>query len=106
MKYEHVKNLPSPQFKRLVGIRYLTFRSMVWVMQTHTPPKLKSGRPAKLSLEDQILVTLQYWREYRTYFHIGETWGVSERYRNRRRRLGLRCNLIAARYNYELGLAG
>jgi DDE superfamily endonuclease len=47
-------------------------------MRTHTPPKLKSGRPTKLSLEDQILVTLQYWREYRTYFHIGETWGVSE----------------------------
>jgi hypothetical protein len=26
----------------------------------------------------KILVTLQYWREYRTYFHIGATWGVSE----------------------------
>lgn len=31
---------------------------------------------------------------------------LSERYRNRRRRFGLRCNLIAALYNYELGLAG
>ncbi|MEO1341534.1 MAG: transposase family protein, partial [Cyanobacteria bacterium J06635_13] len=28
----------------------------------------------------------------------------SERYRNRRRRYGLRCNLIAAIYNYELSL--
>ena len=27
---------------------------------------------------------------------------LSERYRNRRRRFGLRCNLIAALYNYEL----
>ena len=33
---------------------------------------------AKLSLEDQILVTLQYWREYRTYFHIANDWEVSE----------------------------
>ncbi len=28
----------------------------------------------------------------------------SDRYRNRRRRYGLRCNLIAAIYNYELSL--
>jgi hypothetical protein len=27
---------------------------------------------------DQVLVTLEYWREYRTYFHIGSSWGVSE----------------------------
>lgn len=27
---------------------------------------------------------------------------LAERYRNRRRRFGLRCNLIAALYNYEL----
>ncbi len=30
---------------------------------------------------------------------------LSFRYRNRRRRYGLRCNLIAALYNYELNLA-
>ncbi|MCY7322318.1 MAG: IS5/IS1182 family transposase, partial [Phormidesmis sp. CAN_BIN36] len=29
---------------------------------------------------------------------------AAERYRNRRRRYGLRCNLIAASYNYELSL--
>jgi hypothetical protein len=23
-------------------------------------------------------MTLEYWREYRTYFHIGTSWGVSE----------------------------
>lgn len=78
MRYEYVNNLPSHPFKRLVGVRHQTFRSMVWVMRMHPPPKLKSGRPSKLSLEDQVLVTLQYWRESRTYFHIGETWGVSE----------------------------
>jgi hypothetical protein len=29
-------------------------------------------------LEDQLLLTLQYWREYRTYFHLSVSWGVSE----------------------------
>ena len=23
-------------------------------------------------------MTLEYWREYRTYFHIGQSWGVTE----------------------------
>lgn len=36
------------------------------------------GRPAKLSLVDQLLMTLMYWREYRTEFHIGLTYGISE----------------------------
>lgn len=31
-----------------------------------------------MGIEDRILVTLEYWREYRTYFHIGSSWGVSE----------------------------
>ena len=31
-----------------------------------------------MSLEDQLLLTLEYWREYRTYFHVGQSWGVNE----------------------------
>jgi hypothetical protein len=23
-------------------------------------------------------MTLEYWREYRTYFHIGVNWGINE----------------------------
>ena len=36
------------------------------------------GRPLKLSRADQLLLTLMYWREYRTEFHSGLTYGVSE----------------------------
>jgi hypothetical protein len=32
----------------------------------------------KLSRADPLLMTLMYWREYRTEFHIGLTYGVSE----------------------------
>jgi Helix-turn-helix of DDE superfamily endonuclease len=38
----------------------------------------QSGRPSKLSIEDQVLMTLEYWREYRTHFHIGVSWGLDE----------------------------
>ena len=37
-----------------------------------------AGRPPKLYRPDQLLVALQYWREYRTYFHIAGDWGISE----------------------------
>ena len=51
---------------------------MVEIVNQHEGQKKKSGRPGKTSLEDQVLMTLEYWREYRTYFHIGQSWGVTE----------------------------
>ncbi len=38
----------------------------------------KLGRPPELIVQDQVLLVLQYWREYRTYFHIGQDFGVAE----------------------------
>jgi hypothetical protein len=38
----------------------------------------KFGRPPKLSRADQLLMTLMYWREYRTEFHIAQSYGISE----------------------------
>lgn len=78
MTYEQVKNLKPEDFKRLCGLRRETFSHMVEVVKTHSLPKQKTGRPGKLSLEDQLLMTLEYLREYRTYFHIGQSWGVNE----------------------------
>jgi hypothetical protein len=51
---------------------------MLQVLREHVQKKVKPGRPSTLSLENQLLMTLQYWREYRTYFHIGLSWGVDE----------------------------
>jgi hypothetical protein len=36
------------------------------------------GRLPKLKRADQLLMTLMYWREYRTQFHIAGSDGVSE----------------------------
>jgi hypothetical protein len=78
MTYEQVKNLSSEDFKRMYGVTYTVFKDMVKVVGGEKALQIKSGRPNKLSIEDQILVTLEYWREYRTYFHIGVNWGVDE----------------------------
>lgn len=78
MTYEQVRHLKPEAFKRLCGVQPETFAEMVRVLGEKVGRKRKSGRPSKLSLSDQLLMTLQYWREYRTYFHVGQSWGVNE----------------------------
>ena len=46
--------------------------------KAHTLKKLKGGRPNKLSIEKQLIMSLMYWREYRTYMHCSLRFGVSE----------------------------
>ena len=78
MTYEQMKDLQSRDFKRACGVHPQTFATMLQVLREHEQKKVKPGRPPALSLEDQLFMTLQYWREYRTYFHIGLSWGVDE----------------------------
>jgi hypothetical protein len=78
MTYEQMKNLPPGDFKRACGVHPQTFALMLQVLREHEQQKTKPGRPPTLSLENQLLMALQYWREYRTYFHIGLSWGVDE----------------------------
>ena len=78
MAYSELQALSDGDFKRLCGVRPETFTEMVEVVQELEPSKKKTGRPGKLSVEDQVLMTLEYWREYRTYFHIGQSWLVNE----------------------------
>jgi hypothetical protein len=75
MRYETVQMLKDEEFKRSTGVRRKTFEQMLQVVETGLRD---FGRPTKLSRADQLLMTLMYWREYRTEFHIGLTYGVSE----------------------------
>ena len=75
IKYIDSKKLSETQFKQYTGISWSTFYLMVEQLQKHVPEK---GRPPKLRIEDQILLCLSYWREYRTLFHVATSYGVSE----------------------------
>ena len=78
MTYEQLKGLKPGDFKCACGVSPQTFEKMLHVLQEHEHRKIQPGRPPKRSLEDQLLMTRQYWREYRTYFHIGLSWRVAE----------------------------
>ena len=75
MRYTDVESLSPAAFKRLTGVSKETFSDMLSALET----QIRSfGRPPKLSLADQLLFTLTYWREYRTQFHIAQSYGLSE----------------------------
>jgi hypothetical protein len=78
MTYKQIKNLREQEFKRLCGVKPELFKKMVEVLKEKSPKGRPRGGQAKLSFEDQLLITLEYWREYRTYFHIAQSWGVHE----------------------------
>lgn len=78
MTYEQLKTLKPSAFKRRCGVHPETFAQMVEVLRPDLDRRGKRGGQAKLSVEDQLLVVLEYWREYRTQFHIGSSWGLSE----------------------------
>lgn len=79
MKFEKVKELDGEKFRRLTGVKRTTFDRMVEILgQTIIGRVTKKGRKKKLSIENMLLMTLEYIREYRTYFHISQSYSVSE----------------------------
>jgi hypothetical protein len=75
MRYETIQHLSDSDFKRLTGVQRPTFEQMRQVVEKGWR---QFGRPSKLSRADQLLLTLMYWREYRTEFHIAQAYGLSE----------------------------
>ena len=75
MSYKEIRDWKDADFKRITGVRRGTFERM---LATLRQTLREFGRPPKLSRADQLLLTLMYWREYRTQFHIAQAYGVSE----------------------------
>lgn len=75
MRYEQIENRKPEEFLRLTGVRPEVFQTMLQAVQDQTR---NFGRPCKLSLADQLLLALMYWREYRSMAHIAVAYGVSE----------------------------
>ena len=79
MRYEKVKDYNDEKFRRLTGVKRETFNKIIEIItKASTLKRKKGGRKPKLSIEDMTLATLEYWREYRTYFHIASEFGIHE----------------------------
>jgi hypothetical protein len=84
MRWQTVKKLKPAQFKRLVGVQKETFEKMVSEAKRisgEQPKKVrgkKRGPKEKMNWYDKTLMILMYYREYRTFAHVGATYNISE----------------------------
>jgi hypothetical protein len=66
-------------FKELFGVQKAPFQQMLAVLNAAHEIRRQNGGPRpKLSVGDKLLITLQYWREYRTMAHIAYDFGVAK----------------------------
>jgi hypothetical protein len=77
MRYDKAKDLKDKDFKRFCGVKKDTFETMCEVVKAVLGQETR-GRNSDLSTQDQVLLTLSYWREYRTMFHLGQDYGIHE----------------------------
>lgn len=85
MRFEQIKGEAQEEFRRLTGIKRTMFDIMVTILrEAEALLKNQGGKPNKLTIEERLLMALEYLREYRTYFHISRSYGISESacYRN------------------------
>ncbi len=84
MRWQTVKNLSEEQFKRLVGVKPATIEKMVSEAKRISKIKTKKiagkkrGPKEKLNWYDKVLMMLMYYREYRTFAHVGSSYNISE----------------------------
>ena len=70
-----VREYGEGQFYRLTGVKRAVFDLMIEVIVSSRSGR---GRRTTLSVQDQLLLTLHPWREYRSQFHVASSFGVSE----------------------------
>lgn len=75
--YEKALKLNSENFKLLIGVKKATFQLMLdCLTDAYQEQHWKGGRPRRLSMEDQLIMTLRYLRYYPTQRLLALDYGV------------------------------
>ena len=76
---KRVKELKASQFMQIFGVSNVIFFRMYRVLlRSYRELHKQGGKPPTLSVLDKLIITLMYWREYRTYRHIAWDYGVGK----------------------------
>jgi len=81
MYWHYLQKFSAASFKRATGVHKEIFLELVDIVDSYKHLNRKhpnSGSKAILDTPDTILLMLMYYREYRTQFHIGICYGLSE----------------------------
>lgn len=75
-RLERTLKMNRTRFSRHTGIDPETFVAMDAILTEREGVKKKSERQPAFSTAEQLLLTLEFWREYRTLAHLGDDRGV------------------------------
>lgn len=77
--YNNYKNLDDKKFKEAVGIPKILFETIAPVLAKKVNKLHKGGgRNPSLCIEDLLLMTLKYYREYPTFSSLGLIFGIDK----------------------------
>ena len=76
---KRIAELTESKYQALFGVTKTTFDAMLAILElAYEKLHEQGGAPSRLSVLDKLVVTLGYYREYRTMEHIGFDYGVSK----------------------------
>jgi hypothetical protein len=76
---KRIKALKKSKFMQIFGVSNIVFFRMYQeLLRRYRKLHAKGGKPPTLSVLDKLVITLMYWREYRTYRHIAWDYGVGK----------------------------
>lgn len=74
---ERISKLKDNEYQQIFGVKKATFEIMLEILQKqYQKEHIKGGKPSKLSVLDKLVITLGYYREYRTMQHIAFDYNV------------------------------
>jgi len=78
-RYEKATRLEDKDFKQIIGVQKVTFNAMLEILhEAYAQKHKRRGRHTKLSLEDQLFLSLKYWRQYVTQKELAYEFEVGE----------------------------
>ena len=78
-RYEKATRLKAEDFKQIIGVKRETYEEMLEELRGAYAEKHKQrGRHSKLPLEDQLFLSLKYWRQYVTQKELAFEFEVGE----------------------------
>jgi hypothetical protein len=81
MNWETISQLEGKKFRRYTGIYRRVYDDMLTCVRSAKSKKRKhptKGVSSTLDIENQLLMTVMYWREYRDQSHLGVDYGISQ----------------------------
>lgn len=74
-----IAKLKDNKYQQIFGVQKPTFEAMLAILEEEFELLHKQGgRPPKLSVLDRLVITLGYYREYRTMEHMGFDYDISK----------------------------